>query len=287
MLIHTLLTWALAGKHQGAGHRFPFDQPYLIFYQRLVTAGSLLDRFLKSGSFRTASEKKLCSTIIDDLRPVIKDAILKKTSVKMLEKVDVFARLRSAMRITLPENNRGVNDDGELCDMKTIEHEVTKFRTWLCKNKTHMKDEAYQKLIDQIDKYWDMLFCDPIVVETLAGNIIIQPQRTNNLLERFFRTLMRAYRKKNGFQAMSRVLKAMLKDTPPVMNLRNKDFMEILLGDKESLAERFADVNAEIVRKQMKQQPETRYQLSAKLKRIIAAPTFPESLISLMDKFAS
>ena len=287
MLIHTLLTWALAGKHQGGGRGFPFDQPYLVFYQRLVTAGSLLDRFLKSGFLTTASEKKLCSTIIDDLRLVIKDSMLKKTSVKMLEKVHVFARLRSAMRITLPENKRGLNDDGELCDMKTIEHEVRKFRTWLCKNKTCMKDEAYQKLIDQIDKYWDMLFCDPIVVETKAGNITIQPQRTNNLLERFFRSLMRTYRKKNDFQAMSRVLKAMLKDTPLVMNLRNKDFMDILLGDKESLAQRFADVDTEIVRKRMEQQPQTGYQLSAKLKKIIAAPRFPESLISLMDKDAS
>ena len=287
MLIHTLLAWALAGKHQGAGHRFPFGQSYLRFYQRIVTVGSLLDRLLKSGFCKTDSEKELCKSIINDLRPVIKDSMLKKTSVKMLEKVDVFARLRSAMRITLPDNKRGINDDGELCDMKTIQDEVTKFSMWLCKDTARMKDEAYQKLIAQIDTYRDMLFCDPIVVETQAGNITIQPQRTNNLLERFFRALMRAYRKKNGFQAVSRVLKAMVKDTPLVMNLRNKDFMNILLGDKETLAERFADVDAEIVRKQMKQQPETGYRLSAKLKKIIASPTFPVDLIALVDKYAS
>jgi len=252
-----------------------------------VTVGSLLDRLLKSGFCKTDSEKELCKSIINDLRPVIKDSMLKKTSVKMLEKVDVFARLRSAMRITLPDNKRGINDDGELCDMKTIQDEVTKFSMWLCKDTARMKDEAYQKLIAQIDTYRDMLFCDPIVVETQAGNITIQPQRTNNLLERFFRALMRAYRKKNGFQAVSRVLKAMVKDTPLVMNLRNKDFMNILLGDKETLAERFADVDAEIVRKQMKQQPETGYRLSAKLKKIIASPTFPVDLIALVDKYAS
>ena len=119
----------------------------------------------------------------------------------MMEKVAVFGRLRSAMQITLAQNKRGLNDEGELCDMKTIEKEVTKFRNRLCKEKIRMKDRAYLKLIDHINKYWDMLFCDPIVVETHAGSVIIQPQRTNNLLEQFFRTLMRAYRKKNGFQA--------------------------------------------------------------------------------------
>ena len=191
------------------------------------------------------------------------------------------------MRITLPENKRGLNDDGELCNIKTIEKEVTKFRRQLSKDNKCMKDKAYQKMIGQINKYWNMLFCDPIVVEAKAGKIIIQPQRTNNLLEQFFRTLMRTYRKKNGFQAMERVLKSMLKDTPLVMNLRNKDFMEILLNGKRDLAQRFADVDAEIVRRQMRRSTGTEYTISARMKRIVSAPTFPESLTSLIGKKAS
>ena len=163
-------------------------------------------------------------TIRRDLQPVFRDSVLKKASIKMLDKVDVFSRLRFAMRITLPENKCGLNDDGELCSMKAIEKEVTKFIRHLSKDKNRMKDKAYQKLIAQINKYSGLLFCDPIIVETKAGKILIQPQRTNNLLEQFFRTLMRTYRKKNGFQAVARILKAMLKDTPLVMNLRNKDF---------------------------------------------------------------
>ena len=74
---------------------------------------------------------------------------------------------------TLPENKRGLNDNGELCDMMVIKKEVTKFIRQLSKDKNCMKDKAYQKMIGQIKKYWDMLFCDPIVVETKAGKIII------------------------------------------------------------------------------------------------------------------
>jgi len=283
----TLLVWTLEGKNQGQGCGFPFDQPYLIFYQRLVIVYTLLGQFAQSGLFKIAKEKKLYSTIRRDLQPLIRDSVLKRASTKMLEKVHIFSRFRSAMRITLPENKRGLNDEGELCNMKTIEKEVTKFRLRLSKDKNRMKDKAYQKLIGQINKYWDMLFCDPIVVETKAGKIIIQPQRTNNILEQFFRALMRAYRKKNGFQAMARALKAMLKDTPLVMNLRNKDFMDILLGGKKSLAQRFSDVDAEIVRQQMKKSTRNEYPVSAKLKKIITAPTFPESLTPLIDKEAS
>ena len=50
---------------------------------------------------------------------------------------------------------------------------------------------------------------------------------------------------------MERALKATLKDTPLVMNLINKDFMDILLSDRRELARRFTDVDAEVVRQQM------------------------------------
>ena len=97
---------------------------------------------------------------------------------------------------------------------------------------------------------------------------------------------MRTYRKKNGFQAMERALKAMLKDTPLVMNLRNKDFMDILLCGKKDLAQRFADVDAEEVRKQMRKLT-GKCLVSAKLNRVISSPTFPESLMFLIGKKAS
>jgi hypothetical protein len=42
------------------------------------------------------------------------------------------------------------------------------------------------KRTQQLDKYKDKLFADPITVPTPNGTRLIQPQRTNNLMERFF-----------------------------------------------------------------------------------------------------
>jgi ribosomal protein L37E len=251
LAVRALLVWVLEGKHQGQGRGFPFDQPYLAFYRRLIAASTLLAQCGESGFFASKAEKKLYRTIRDDLLAVERDSVLSKTADTMQEKVQVFDRLRAAMRITLPENKRGLNDDGELCTMKTIKKEVTKFKGWLSRQAKRMKDNAYRKMIGLLDKYWDMLFCDPIVVQTEAGKFIIQPQRTNNILEQFFRNIMRTYRKKNGFQAMEKILKAMPENTPLVMNLRNKDFMEVLLAGKSDLAQRFADIDAQIVRQEM------------------------------------
>ncbi len=79
----------------------------------------------------------------------------------------------------------------------------------------------------------------------------------------------------------------MLKDTSLVMNLRNKDFMEILFNSKRDLAQRLADVDAEIIRRQMRRSTGTKYTIFARMKRIVSAPTFPESITSLIGKKAS
>jgi len=287
LAVRALLVWVLEGKHQGQGRGFPFDQPYLAFYRRLIAASTLLAQCGESGFFASKAEKKLYRTIRDDLLAVERDSVLSKTADTMQEKVQVFDRLRAAMRITLPENKRGLNDDGELCTMKTIKKEVTKFKGWLSRQAKRMKDNAYRKMIGLLDKYWDMLFCDPIVVQTEAGKFIIQPQRTNNILEQFFRNIMRTYRKKNGFQAMEKILKAMPENTPLVMNLRNKDFMEVLLAGKSDLAQRFADIDAQIVRQEMNRLTEQDITPSGRLKKVVNAPTFLQTLMSVVTKKAS
>lgn len=41
-------------------------------------------------------------------------------------------------------------------------------------------------MVKQIDKYWEKLFADPLQVNTPNGPVVMQPQRTNNILEHFF-----------------------------------------------------------------------------------------------------
>jgi len=84
--------------------------------------------------------------------------------------------------------------------MKSIEEKVTEFRKWLTGNKH--RNKTYANMVAQIDKYWEKLFADPILITTPDGVRTIQPQRTNNLLERFFRDEKRRGRKKTGLQGM-------------------------------------------------------------------------------------
>ena len=278
---YLLIKWALAGKKQGQGRGFPFDQGDLVFYQRLVQLHEVLRKHFGAKRRGKRKEKSLYDKIYCDLLPVVKDPLLRKAAAKMEEKLIEFNRLREAMRITVAESKLGLNDNGDSSNMKAIEKAVEKFVKQLRKNKAYEKDEGYQKMIRQLEKYWGMLFADPIVVKTKTGPIVIQPQRTNNISEQHFRKLMRNYCKRNGFRAMGKTIRTMIAATPLVMNLKNQDYLDILLNGK-TLAERFAELDPEDVREEMKRARSDAEMLSPKIKKIIKNPDFLASLVALV-----
>ncbi len=286
--VYTLVSWVLDAESEANGFGFPFDQSNLVFYQRIQEAGLRLHQLFRiqlQGDWR---ENKVYANISHDLHGVLNDSVLRKAALRMEEKVAVFNRLRKAMRITLPESKRGLNDTGECSSsMKTIEKEVGKFRAWLSRSSRYSQQREYQKLVEQIDTYREKLFADPIVVKTAAGTMIIQPQRTNNILEQFFRKLMRGYRKKNGFNSMERVLKTILPDTPLTMNLKNSEYMQILLAGKTTLEERFAEIDAKEIRRKLVESRNGTSPMYPQLKRIIRTPGLPQSIVALLEQVAS
>jgi hypothetical protein len=146
------------------------------------------------------------------------------------------------MRIAEPGSNKGLNDDGTDQSMTNIQQGVQLFRPRLQTDQTFAGDTLCCKVGKQIDKYSKKLFADPIKIKTSSGRMTIYPQRTNNMLEQFFRNLHRGHRRKSGKNSMRRVLQAMLADTPLIKNLDNPRYMKILLNGKNRLEELFAEI---------------------------------------------
>jgi len=285
---YTLISWVLDAESECNGFGFPFDQSHLVFYQRLREFGVRLHEMYRIQLQDDWKENKIYSKISHDLHGVLNDPVLKEAARGMKEKLVVFNRLRKAMRITLPENRRGLNDNGELpASMKTIEKEVGKFRTRLTTSKEYPEYKEYKKLVEQIDTNQEKLFADPIVVKTAAGNMVVQPQRTNNILERYFRMLMRGHRKRNGFSSVEKVLKTMLPDTPLAMNLNNREYMQILLAGKKTLEELFAEIDSKEVRHAMEESGKATGARYPQLKKIIRIPDLPKAIVSLLKQAAA
>ncbi len=246
---YALIHWVFEYPSQSNGYGFPFDRPHLDFYGRLKIVHQLLGKIMDVHLRGQVKDNKPFSLLDKTLKNVAEDKRLQDLAANLERKIQVFDKLRTAMRIALPESKNGINDNGDNIDMRSIEEKVTEFKQWLCNDVR--KKTTYAKMLEQLDKYWDKLFTDPIAVDTPEGILYIQPQRTNNILERFFRGEKRRDRKKNGVVSLNKVLKASLAETPLVQNLKNDEYMEIILNGCASLEERFSQIDANLIQKEM------------------------------------
>ena len=278
---YTMIHWAFDTSSQLEGYGFPFDRPHLIFYQRLRVIHSVVKEIVEIHRKDDNKINKPFYKLFRPLNMVIKDQVLSKTVSQMEEKVKVFDKLRKALCIALPEGKKGLNDDGEETDIRTIEEKVKAFREEITTDKQLSKKDDYKKMIKQIDKYWEKLFADPMQVDTPNGPVVIQPQRTNNILERFFRDLKRRNRKKSGTGSMNKTLKTILADTPLVRNLENEDYLRIILDGCNSLEERFEKIESRLVLEELKRTQKNSEKISPELKKIIKEPNLPQKIIEI------
>lgn len=282
--VYALIQWTLKGKSEGHGYGFPFDHPHLVFAKRIRCLHSKAEKLQTLQLRGEWKDNKPYFKIYWDLDKIMKDKTLWKTVAAIEEKITVFENLRDAMRIAPNPGQYGLNDEGQNGNIRTIENRVKKFRAQLVQRKDYPHNLAIQKMIKQIDKYWTKLFADPITVQTASGSVQIQPQRTNNILEQFFRSLKRSNRRRTGNASSSRMLRTMLAETPLVRNLENPDYMKILLNGKASIEEVFAEIEINTLREAFRNAQDTPEKIPSKLKPLIAMADFPEKLLNMLQK---
>jgi hypothetical protein len=282
--VYALIQWTLKGKSEGHGYGFPFDHPHLAFAQRIRHLHAQVEKLQAMQLRGQWEDNKPYFKIHLELKKIINDRTLWKSVETLEAKITVFERLRTAMRIAHQSGRCGLNDEGEHGHIRTIEKRVKKFRAWLTRRKDYAHNPDAQKMIEQIDKYWKKLFADPISVQTPSGPIRIQPQRTNNILEQFFRSLKRAHRRRTGNASSSRMLRTMLAETPLVRNLENPAYLKILLNGKASLEEVFAQIEIDTLREAFREAQDAPEKIPSQLKPLIAMPNFPEKLVNMIEK---
>ncbi len=276
----TLIEWVFEAPFQSSGYGFPFDRPHLDFFRRLQVIRRELGNIINIQLSDQAKDNKPLIQVYRLLNDAVKDKRLNDLAASLEKDAEVFDRLRQAMRIALPEGKNGLNDDGKDADMRTIKEKVTEFRERLSENKSGKG--RYIKMVEQIDKYWEKLFADPLRIVTSEGKeIYIQPQRTNNILERFFRGEKRRNRQKSGTASLNKVLKAILAETPFVQNLKQQEYTEIILNGCGNLAERFSQIDAHLVHKELAEAQKCKERIYPVIKKLIKKSDLPKKISTL------
>ena len=275
---YSLIIWAFEGKKQGNGYGFPFDRPHLDFAKRLKEIHADLDQLRKIKLCKDYKSNKPLHKTFFDLSDVMNDKSLWKSVDRIESEIEIFEKLRDAMRIAPKTSKRGLNSEGSVASIGTIEKGVNKFRKEIVSTKGYSENKQHQKMIEQLDRYWEKLFADPIEVETSDGKKIIQPQRTNNYAEQNFRDLKRGYRKKTGNGSLGKNLRTMLANTPLVKNLQNPEYMKLLLNGKSNLEELFAEIDVNEVRNELENSQGNIEKVPAKLKKLTKKADYPKML---------
>ena len=280
---YSMTLWMLQGKHSGDGYGFPFDRPLLVFAERLLDGQQYLPELLACCHDTDKIGKQSVIKLTRIVSDKINDTLFQQGIQELHWRCQVFDSLRKAMRIALPNARNGLNDDGTGKAISTICASVQRFRIKLDNNAKWSADKLCRKMAKQIDKWSEKLFADPIEVDTPRGTVIIYPQRTNNILEQFFRGIRRGQRRKTGNNSIQPMLQTMLADTPLVKNLDNDEYMKILLDGKANLEELFADLELTATTRSA-DQPVGVDRLLPGFRRLITQQNLPEQVAQLLSK---
>jgi hypothetical protein len=251
--------WILAYEQELNGYGYPFDRSELVYLQRMKKTYDSLKAYPLDS--KELSELKFLLAFI------LEDPDLCKYMAALEKKVQDFDHLRTIMKIAPIYGVKGLNDDGEECDMTAMEEQLKVFiESDEIKNNS---DKAYQKMIKQILKYWKMLFSKPVEVRLSSEEIVLAyPQRTSNCMERLFREFQRSEYKRTGMSTLGRTARAMIAETPMMKNLQCPEFVSIILNGQATLAARFAQLDIKRIQKRV-DESQNKEKLPASIKKIV------------------
>ena len=269
--LYTIIEWILDWKSSSDGYGFPFDRPYYDLIKRIKTAAKKLKKLdAISGDLADITEiNNIYDKAIKLLETISSDAELNNVMSLLNADIEIFDNLRTAMRIALKEKGKGLNDPGD-DNIELIETKVIEFIKTTKENKEFYNSNKGKKFFKQLEKYQDKLFSDPIKVTTADGELkLIQPQRTNNIMEQMFRKFTRDNKRKTGDDSIKRTIQGMVKDTPLIRNWQNDTYMEMMLGKGKSKIDLFAEIDSEKVSDKMKSLKEINNHIPKKIRKIL------------------
>ena len=76
----------------------------------------------------------------------------------------------------------------------------------------------------------------------------------------------------------------MIANTPLVKNLNNLQYIDILLDGQATLQQRFAKIEVETVRRELKIAQESPEKIPAKIKKLINRPRSPEEFTKILTR---
>ncbi|MFH1609298.1 MAG: hypothetical protein ABID40_01545, partial [Candidatus Bipolaricaulota bacterium] len=250
-VVRALAQWILDYPIQSSGQDFPFALPYLDFYDRSTVARRALDAFLRTPP--TDSEVlRALNRLTAILESVRSEVPFRAVSESLRQRAGLFHELRQALRL-VPENpGRGHPPAPEptVAMLKDVQHDVEELRSSLERRRPERAPaqsarEAIDLILDHLHRHGESLWGHLIALPEEAGGGTRLVERTNDILENFFRAMKHGERRRSGRKILTQDFEALPPAAALALNLRQPDYVALLCGTLDQLPQAFAALDQE------------------------------------------
>ncbi len=267
--VRTLAQWILDYQADSSGEDFPFDRPYLDFYDRSITAHSAIHRFLadKPEGRRVSRTLKRLQRI---LNPVLSDVPFHQIVRRLRARAKLFDELRNALRLvpkSISESNNCSNADSatpdhaarELFDIRQNVKELVASLKNRRPERGPAQDtrNAIDLILRHVEDHGDYLWGHTISLPMEQGGGIRLLERTNNLLEGFFKEMKHNERRRSGRKILTQDFENLPAEATLAYNLNYEDYVAIVCRSLDKLPEAFAKLDCERKQRTLENRPQT------------------------------
>lgn len=255
--VRALTQWILDYRSDSSGQDFPFGRPYLDLYDRCMTALRAIDAFL----FKHPKDQKVVKTLKRlqrILQPVASDVPFHQIARRLQARAKLFDELRNALRLTpkssSPQKNSVSNNiltaQQVATELQDIREELDQWITSL-KNRRPKRGPAQDTrnaidlILRHIENHSDYLWGHVISLsDDMSGDIRVL-ERTNNILESFFKGMKHDERRRSGRKILTHDFENLPPAAALVYNLNCPDYVSIVCGSLDRLHGAFAKLDFE------------------------------------------
>ena len=251
-IVRYLIQWIIDSVEDGDGGQFPFELPYLLFYDRVVRMAKISGFLLKNtGDARKSPTCRLLKRLNKVTAALAEDSKAAKIAESLRAKNELFLRLRSIMRLEngedLDEACPTVEKYKEYCNNIKNEFEayLDDLRKMLVSSKvgSDMK-KAVGVIVQHMEKYGDELWGHVMPVVDEKGTIsYIIADRTNDICEQIFALQKASERRNSGRKNLGWELEKRPAAVSLIANLESSLYLdEVCGGSLDNLPRLFADM---------------------------------------------
>lgn len=239
-------------KIENGGLDFPFVLPYLSLYDRCIQARRFLAR-LETADPADSAVLRARDRLLAILDPVDSQVPFMAAVRDLRQRQALFEELRSALRLVPKTSDpapAAPSREGSEAELQDIQNALEELRASLqdrrpARGPAQSRREAIDLVLDHLDRHGDSLWGHVIALPEEVGGGSRMVERTNDILENFFRGMKHGSRRRTGRKNLTQDFEAMPATAALAENLRQHDYVVLLCGTLERLPQAFATLDQE------------------------------------------